>query len=144
MHWAGVVLLAGLGGSLRGVEQHLLVVFRECVELLFLDERAPDDDAEVLFGHIVEARVPLHADGEDRERPGSSSTELALDWLEKTESDLSLDEVNVFNKDVEIVLHGTSDPKPLADLREVLEEAFPQMDEALLRINVARTVELGR
>jgi uncharacterized hydrophobic protein (TIGR00271 family) len=70
----------------------------------------------------------------------SQISNLTQDWLEKTDSDLALDAVDVFNNDVQITLHGTSDPKPLEELREVLEEAFPQVDEALLRINASKVV----
>jgi hypothetical protein len=72
----------------------------------------------------------------------SQISNLTQDWLEKNDSDLVLDAVDVFNKDVQITLHGTSDPVPLEELRVVLESAFPQMDEALLRINVARLVSV--
>lgn len=70
----------------------------------------------------------------------SRVTDLTLDWLEDNESDLELDEVNVFNTSVGMVLHGSSEPEPLDDLRASLEEAFPQMEEANLRINVAKLV----
>jgi uncharacterized hydrophobic protein (TIGR00271 family) len=87
--------------------------------------------------------VPLAAATISVARSSSAQSQisnLTQDWLEKNDSDLVLDAVDVFNKDVQITLHGTSDPVPLEELRVVLESAFPQMDEALLRINAAKLV----
>jgi uncharacterized hydrophobic protein (TIGR00271 family) len=70
----------------------------------------------------------------------SQISELTQEWLDETGSDLMLDEVKVFNRDVEVILHGSSDPTPLSELREVLESAFPEIDEAILRINNAKVL----
>jgi uncharacterized hydrophobic protein (TIGR00271 family) len=70
----------------------------------------------------------------------SQISDVTLDWLDSNQSDLELDEVNVFNNNVEIILHGSARPEPISELREDLEEAFPQMEDATLRINVARSV----
>ncbi len=67
---------------------------------------------------------------------------LTLDWIESNHLDLELDEVNVFNENVEIIVHGSTDPEPLSELRAGLEEAFPQVEEANLRINVARILPI--
>lgn len=70
----------------------------------------------------------------------SKISDLTQQWLEENQSDLELDGVNVFSNNVEIILHGSSDPEPLSELRAGLEEAYPQMDQAALRINVAKVV----
>jgi hypothetical protein len=72
----------------------------------------------------------------------SQISDVTLDWLDSNQSDLELDEVNVFNNNVEIILHGSANPEPISELREDLEEAFPQMEDATLRINVARSVPI--
>ncbi len=70
----------------------------------------------------------------------SQISDLTQEWLEENQSDLELDGVNVFSNNVEITLHGSSDPEPISELRAGLEEAYPQIDEASLRINVAKVV----
>ena len=70
----------------------------------------------------------------------SKISNITADWLEDNQSDLELDEVNVFNNNVEITLHGSADPEPISELRAGLEEVFPQMDEAILRINSAKVI----
>jgi hypothetical protein len=49
--------------SRTGLDQHLLIVLGELVELLLLDQRTADENAEVVFRHVLEARVPLQGHG---------------------------------------------------------------------------------
>ena len=70
----------------------------------------------------------------------SRISDLTQEWLEESGSDLELDGVQVFNNSVQISLHGSSDPEPISELRAGLEEAFPQMEEAMLRINAAKVI----
>jgi uncharacterized hydrophobic protein (TIGR00271 family) len=72
----------------------------------------------------------------------SQISDLTQEWLEENQSDLELDEVNVFSNNVEIILHGSSDPEPISELRASLEETYPQVGEASLRINVAKVVPI--
>lgn len=68
--------------------------------------------------------------------------EVTLNWLDRNQLDLELDGVNLLDNNVEIILHGSSGPEPLDELRKNLEEVFPQIEEAKLRINVAQSVPI--
>jgi len=67
---------------------------------------------------------------------------IILDWLDRNDIALELHEVNVFDQNVEIIVNGSAEPEPLAELRGSLESAFPQMEEAIMRIDVARTLPI--
>ena len=61
-----------------------------------------------------------------------------------TVSDLELDQVNVFDKDVEIILHGFSEPMMMAELGQELETLFPKMEDARLDIRFSREIPVPR
>jgi hypothetical protein len=77
-------------------------------------------------------------------RQQSQVTDITLDWLDRNDTPLELDGVNVFNKNVEIVLHGSVEPQAMSELAEELESAFPEMGEAKLQINVAGVLPVPR
>ncbi|UCC51629.1 MAG: DUF389 domain-containing protein [Anaerolineaceae bacterium] len=66
--------------------------------------------------------------------------EITLDWLDRNDIALELREVNVFNRDVEIIVNGSDEPEPISELREELESAFPQMEEVIMKIDVAEAI----
>jgi uncharacterized hydrophobic protein (TIGR00271 family) len=65
-------------------------------------------------------------------------------WLSESESDLELDQVRVFDKDVEIILHGFSEPTMLDELGQELETLFPKMEDANLDIRISREIPVPR
>ena len=69
---------------------------------------------------------------------------LTESWLNDSESNLELDQVRVFDNDVEIIVHGFSEPTELAELGEELETIFPEMEEANLDIRFSTKIPVPR
>ena len=55
-------------------------------------------------------------------------------WLIESESDLELDQVYVFDNDIDIVLHGFEPPTMLEYLGEELQMLLPKLESATLDI----------
>jgi uncharacterized hydrophobic protein (TIGR00271 family) len=72
----------------------------------------------------------------------SQVRDITLDWLDRNDIALELREVNVFNQGVEIIVNGSDEPEPITELREELESAFPQMEKAIMKIDVTEAVPI--
>jgi uncharacterized hydrophobic protein (TIGR00271 family) len=70
----------------------------------------------------------------------SQIRDITLDWLDRNDIVLELHDVNVFNRDVEIIVNGSEDPEPISELREELESIFPQIEKTIMKINVVEAV----
>lgn len=66
----------------------------------------------------------------------------AESWLSESEADLELDQVQVFDNDVEIIVRGFSDPPPTAELGKDLASLFPRMEEAKLNVRISREIPI--
>jgi uncharacterized hydrophobic protein (TIGR00271 family) len=70
--------------------------------------------------------------------------QITLDWLDSNDIVLELQDVNVFNRDVEIIVNGSDEPGPMVELREELESAFPQMEEAIMKIRAVKAIPIPK
>ena len=70
----------------------------------------------------------------------SQIRDITLDWLDRNDIALELQKVNVLNQDVEIIVNGSDEPEPMEELREALDNAFPEMEEAIMKIDLGEAV----
>jgi uncharacterized membrane protein len=65
-------------------------------------------------------------------------------WLIESDSDLVLDQVHVFDKDVDIIVRGFSDPPSTTELGQEIEILFPKIEDAKLDIRISREIPILR
>ena len=68
---------------------------------------------------------------------------IAEEWLRSSDSDLKLDDVNVFGNDVEVVVNGFSNPPSTEPLGKELVMLVPDLDESTLTIVVSRELPIS-
>ncbi len=69
---------------------------------------------------------------------------ITEEWLSTSESDLQLDNVNVFGNNVEVMVNGFSEPPPAEPLGEELVMLIPDLDESTLTIVVSREMPIPK
>ena len=65
-------------------------------------------------------------------------------WLIESDSDLVLDRVHVFDKDVDIIVRGFSDPPSTTELGQELETLSPKIEDARLDIRISKEIPILR
>jgi uncharacterized hydrophobic protein (TIGR00271 family) len=70
--------------------------------------------------------------------------DITESWLSESDSDLVLDRVHVFDKDVDIIVRGFSDPPSTTELGQDLETLFPKIEDAKLDIRISREIPVLR
>ena len=69
---------------------------------------------------------------------------ITEEWLSASESDLELDDVNVFGNNVEVVVNGFSEPPLTEPLGEELVMLIPNLDESTLKILISREMPIPK
>jgi uncharacterized hydrophobic protein (TIGR00271 family) len=65
-------------------------------------------------------------------------------WLAESDTDVKLDQVHVFDRDVQIIVRGASDPPSATEFGQELERLFPKMEDANLDIRFSKEIQIPR